>query len=158
MKITLRTIEPSDEAFLYDVYASTRMEELALVEWTEVQKAEFLRMQFAAQQHHYTEHYSDTTFQIILAAARPAGRLYVARWPEELRIMDIALLPEYRNAGIGTALLQALLVEAAAAGKCVSIHVERFNPALRLYERLGFAPIADRGVYLLLEWTSSRAS
>ncbi len=157
MNVTLRTVEPTDEAFLYDVYASTRSEELALVAWSETQKTTFLKMQFAAQHRYYTEHYSDTTFQIILAEEYPAGRLYVARWPDEMRIVDIALLPHYRNAGIGTALLQQLLAEAVAANKCVRIHVEQFNPALRFYERLGFAPIGEGGVYLLMEWAPSRA-
>jgi predicted GNAT family acetyltransferase len=81
------------------------------------------------------------------------GRLYVARWPEEIRIIDIALLPQHRNGGIGSSLLADLCREAAAAGKPVTIHVERFNPALGLYHRLGFVPIADKGVYLLLQWS-----
>ena len=59
--------------------------------------------------------------------------------------MDIALLPEYRGRGIGTALLEELLVEADATGRRVTIHVERFNPARRLYERLGFVEAGDPG-------------
>jgi ribosomal protein S18 acetylase RimI-like enzyme len=78
--------------------------------------------------------------------------LYVARWEREIRIMDIALLPEDRGAGIGTKLLRELQEEARAAGKSLTIHVERFNPALGLYERLGFQQIEDKGVYLLMEW------
>ena len=83
----------------------------------------------------------------------PVGRLYVARWQDEIRIVDIALLPPYRNTGLGTTILRDLLAEAAVAHKPVRIHVEKFNPALRLYERLGFVPIADKGVYLFMEWT-----
>ncbi len=64
--------------------------------------------------------------------------------------MDIALLPERRNEGIGTHLLKSLIHESEASGKILSIHVERFNPALRLYERLGFRQKADKGVYLLM--------
>jgi len=82
----------------------------------------------------------------------PVGRLYVARWQDAIRMVDIALLPPYRNAGIGTAILRDLLAEAAVAHKPVRIHVEQCNPAVRLYERLGFAPIADKGVYLFMEW------
>ena len=82
-----------------------------------------------------------------------AGRLYVARWPAEIRIMDIALLPAHRGRGAGTALLRDLMAEAEAAEKPLTIHVERFNPALRLYLRLGFTPIEDKGVYLLLRWS-----
>jgi ribosomal protein S18 acetylase RimI-like enzyme len=83
---------------------------------------------------------------------QPAGRLYVAREEDELRIVDIALLPEHCNGGIGTTLLRRLQSEAVAAGKPLRVHVERFSPALRLYERLGFRQIADREVYLFMEW------
>ncbi len=93
-----------------------------------------------------------TDLLLILRDAVPVGRLYVARWQDEIRIVDIALLPPSRHAGIGTAILRDLLAEAAVAHKPVRIHVEKFNPALRLYERLGFAPIADKGVYLFMEW------
>jgi ribosomal protein S18 acetylase RimI-like enzyme len=88
---------------------------------------------------------------VIEAAGAPAGRLYVARWPREIRIMDIALLPAHRRRGLGTAILADLLAEATTTGKVASIHVERNNPALGLYERLGFRTAADRGVYLFLE-------
>jgi GNAT superfamily N-acetyltransferase len=152
MTVSFRLIRPDDEAFLYEVYASTRTEELAVVDWDEAHKAAFLHMQFAAQHQFYQEHYTKTDFLIILRYAVPVGRLYIARWQDEIRIMDIALLPPYRNAGIGTAILRDLLAEAAAAHKPVRIHVEKFNPALQLYERLGFTPIEDKGVYLFMEW------
>ena len=161
MPISLRPVEPTDEGFLYDVYASTRTEELAPVPWTDGQKAAFLRQQFTAQHRYYQEHYRDARFEIILRDGEPVGRLYVARWPEEIRIVDIALLPAHRYAGIGSQLLRELLAEGAATGKRVSIHVERFNPAMRLYQRLGFSDVADRGVYVMMEWTpdpSSRAA
>jgi predicted GNAT family acetyltransferase len=71
--------------------------------------------------------------------------------------MDIALLPDFRGAGLGTALLAGLFAEATAAGKTVTIHVEGFNPARRLYERLGFRQIGEHGVYHLMEWTPGEA-
>jgi ribosomal protein S18 acetylase RimI-like enzyme len=151
--LTLRPVEEADEPFLYRVYASTREAELALTGWDEGQREAFLRQQFDAQQAHYGQHYRDAAFQVVLRDGVPAGRLYVARWADEIRIVDIALLPQFRNAGIGTALLRGLLEEGATTGKRVSIHVERFNPALRLYARLGFRLVEDKGVYLLLEWT-----
>jgi len=109
-------------------------------------------MQFAAQHQFYQERYTQTDFLIILRDAVPVGRLSVTRWQDETRMVDIALLLPYRNTGLGTALLRDLLAEAAAAHKPVRIHVEKCNPALRLYERLGFAPIEDKGVYLFMEW------
>ena len=154
-QVALRAATPEDEPFLLAVYASTRADELALVDWSDEQKAAFLQMQFTAQHRYYREHYADATFDVVLCDGEPAGRLYVARWPTEIRIIDIALLPVYRNRGIGAWLLERLLVEAAEANKRVSIHVERFNPALRLYARLGFQPIADLGVNLLMEWSAS---
>jgi ribosomal protein S18 acetylase RimI-like enzyme len=153
MTVHFRPIQPDDEAFLYEVYASTRFDELAVVDWDDTQKAAFLHMQFAAQHQFYQERYTQTDFLIILCDAVPVGRLYVARWEDEIRIVDIALLPPYRNTGIGTAILRDILAEAAVAHKPVRIHVEKNNPALSLYTRLGFTPIADRGVYWFLEWS-----
>jgi GNAT superfamily N-acetyltransferase len=151
--IRLRPATTGDRDFLAAVYASTRMEELSATDWTDVQKADFCEMQFAAQDAHYRQHYPTADFQVIEINGIPAGRLYVDRWKEEIRIMDIALLPEHCGKGIGTKLLLDLQQEAAGCGKSLSIHVERFNPALRLYERLGFRMTEDKGVYLLLEWT-----
>lgn len=152
MEIALRPIQPGDEPFLLRVYASTREAELAPVPWSEEEKQRFVAMQFIAQHRYYQEHYPGAGFDIILRDGEPAGRLYVDRWPEEIRIVDIALLPEHRGAGIGTRLLEAIFAEAEAAGKPVTIHVEVNNPARRWYDRLGFRPIVDKGVYILMEW------
>ena len=143
---------PDDLPFLYQVYASVRLEELAPVGWTPEQVDEFLTQQFTAQHQFYHEHYENATYHVILNQGQRVGRLYLARWPTEIRIMDIALLPEYRGQGIGSALLADILAEGARTGKRVSIHVEKFNPALRLYERLGFTRSVDRGVYWFMEW------
>jgi GNAT superfamily N-acetyltransferase len=148
---TLRPATGADKALLRDVYASTRADELALVRWSAAEKDAFVRQQFYAQDAHYRDNYTNASFDVIELDGQPAGRIYVARWDEEIRIMDLALLPEHRGKGIGTQLLRDLLDEGARTGKRVSIHVEKNNPALRLYARLGFAPVGDRGVYLLLE-------
>jgi len=148
---TLRPVEASDRAFLLQVYASTREEELRLVDWSAEQKAAFVQMQFEAQDAYYREHYHPATFDVIEVDGEPVGRLYVARWEREIRIIDVALLAEHRGRGIGTSVIRALLDEAAASGKRLSIHVERNNPAKALYERLGFAEVADHGLYLLME-------
>jgi ribosomal protein S18 acetylase RimI-like enzyme len=150
--IRFRPIEPGDEELLYRIYASTRSEELAPVPWSAAQKEAFLRMQFRAQSLDYAANFPDAEFLVILAGGEAAGRLYVHHRDEEMRIVDIALLPERRGAGIGGAILRQLLAEAAAAAKPVRIHVERLNPALRLYERLGFRRTGDDAVYYLMEW------
>jgi len=121
------------------------------VPWSAEQKTAFLRQQFEAQDTHYRQHYDGAAFDVIEVGGQPAGRLYVARWPREIRVMDIALLPAHRRRGLGSAILSDLIAEAEATGKVVSIHVERHNPALGLYERLGFRTTADKGVYLFLE-------
>lgn len=150
--ISLRPITPEDDSFLAGLYASTRAEELAVTGWSDDDKAVFCRRQFDAQTAHYRENYPGASLQVIERAGVPIGRLYVAHWEREIRIMDIALLPEHRGAGIGAELLTALQKEASAAGKTLTIHVERFNPALRLYERLGFRIVEEQPVYLLMRW------
>ena len=132
------------------------MEELAVVPWDDAQKDAFLRMQFDAQDAWWRENYAAASFDVILVDGEPAGRLYVHRGRSDIRIVDIALLPEHRGNGIGTRLLEDLVAEGDAAGKSVTIHVERMNPALRLYQRLGFAVAEDKGVYLFLERAPAR--
>jgi GNAT superfamily N-acetyltransferase len=154
LSLRLRPITPEDESFLAGLYASTRAEELAQTNWSDEQKAMFCRMQFNAQTAHYRENYPGASFQIIEKDGVALGRLYVARWEREIRIIDIALVPEHRGAGIGSRFLKELQKEAKAAGTKLSIHVEQFNPARRLYERLGFQQVEEKGVYLLLEWGS----
>jgi ribosomal protein S18 acetylase RimI-like enzyme len=149
---SLRPITSEDDSFLAAVYASTRAEELAVTGWSDEEKAVFCRRQFDAQSAHYRENYPGASFQVIERDGVSIGRLYVAQWEKEIRIVDIALLPELRGTGIGTKLLRELQEEARSVGKSLTIHVERFNPALRLYERLGFKQVEDKGVYLLMEW------
>lgn len=150
--ITLRPIREEDMEFLLRLYGTTRAEEMAMVvDWTDEQKAYFVQMQFEAQHAHYHQHYGDAQFDLVLVDGVPVGRLYVHRRAAEIRLVDISLMPDHRNQGVGSALLKELFAESAASGKPVTIHVEKYNPAMRLYERLGFAPAADRGVYLLLK-------
>ncbi|MFQ5935563.1 MAG: GNAT family N-acetyltransferase [Acidiferrobacterales bacterium] len=150
--VTLRPIGPDDEAFLCALYASTRAAEMAMVDWDDNQKRIFLEMQFNTQHKFYQEHFANAAFLVIETNGEAIGRLYVDRRDDEIRLLDIALLPQYRNGGLGGALMQELLDEAAAAGKPLRLHVESFNPAQRLYERLGFAKLETNGVYELMEW------
>lgn len=157
--LTRRPIDAQDLPFLLRIYASTRAEEMDLLShWTTEEKAAFLQQQFHAQHTHYQTHFGRAQFELLLWNGEPAGRLYVDRRTDEIRLIDIALLPAHRGRGLGTALLQELLTEAAARQLPVRIHVEHYNPALRLYQRLGFRPIADRGVYLFMEWTPPPAT
>jgi ribosomal protein S18 acetylase RimI-like enzyme len=154
--LELRPVDPGDEEFLYRVYASTRTDELAAAPWDDDAKEAFLRMQFSAQNRWYHGQMSDASYQVVLVDGERAGRLYVDRRNDEIRIVDVALLAEYRGRGIGTALMRELLAEGEATAKRVTIHVERFNPALHFYERLGFVTVDDQGVYLFLECPTAR--
>ncbi len=154
-RVELRPARDDDAVFLRVVYGSTREEELEPTGWTREQKDWFIDQQFHAQDKYYKEHYEGATYDVVLFDGEPAGRLYVARWEDEIRIMDIALLPEFRGRGIGEGLLRSLLHQGADAGKTVSIHVEQSNPAMSLYRRLGFVPVGEHGVYVLMRWTAT---
>lgn len=152
-EVVLRPETPGDEAFARGVYGSTREEELELTGWTDEQKAAFVAMQYVAQRKYYGEIYPDATYDVIVVDGEDAGRLYVARLAEEIRIVDIALLPAFRGRGVGQQLLGEVLAEAAASGRRVVIHVEQNNRARELYLRLGFVPVEDLGIYHRMEWT-----
>ena len=150
--ISLRPLQELDLPFLYHVYASTREEELSVVPWSAEQKTDFLRMQFEAQHAYYQEQFPGASYDIVVVNGKSAGRLYVDRRRDEIRIIDIALLPEYRGQGTGSKLLQVVLQEARSLEIPVRIHVESNNPAMNLYQRLGFRMIEEQGVYHLMEY------
>ncbi|HLO77848.1 MAG TPA: GNAT family N-acetyltransferase [Magnetospirillum sp.] len=156
--VVLRGETCDDVAFLQRLYVSVRWDELAQVEWPDEAKLGFLLSQFELQYQHYAKYYSATDFGILEQRGEPIGRLYLHRGPREIRIVDISLLAERRNGGVGSALLRAVLAEAAEEGRSVTIHVEKFNPALRLYERLGFQQAEDKGVYWMMEWKAVAAA
>ena len=150
--IGFRPVDDADMQFLHDLYASTRAEELSVVDWPETQKRAFLSMQFEAQHRYYHEQYPDAEYLVVQQDDIDIGRIYLHRRADELRLIDIALMPEARNHGLGNKLLKELLDEGQASSLPIRIHVETFNPAMRLYLRLGFQPIEDQGVYQLMEW------
>lgn len=151
MSVSLRPERPEDEEFLHSLYQAARAAEMALAPWDDAQKQAFLRSQFLLQRTHYRSYYADARFDIIELRGVPVGRLYVHRSPGEIRLMDIALIPACRNQGLGTMLMRQLVAEAATANCRVTLHVEAENPARRLYERLGFRPLAMNGPYLFME-------
>lgn len=155
--IELRPETADDLPFLAGLYASTRAEEMEAVPWSDEEKRRFLEWQFQAQHKHYREHYPDCEFQVIERVGedggrQPVGRLYLDEWDAELRLVDVALVPEARGGGLGSALLRRILERGRRCSKAVSIHVEYNNPALRLYRRLGFRHVDSNGVYYLMRW------
>jgi ribosomal protein S18 acetylase RimI-like enzyme len=153
--VSLRPVAPADEEFLLGVYASTRADELAQVTWSAEQKAAFVRMQFDAQRRDYDVRYPDAEYDVILLDARPVGRLWIGRDDEQIRLLDIALLPEAQNRGVGGALVRQLIAEARQTGKSLRHMVFVLNPdAQRFYERLGFRVFEEVGAYRHMEWVS----
>ena len=155
-KLSLRPVTHRDEDLLCALYASTRTAEMERVpDWTAEQKEQFLHMQFLAQHTWYQQNYSGACFWIIEFRGEPIGRLYLHTnyQHHSMRIIDIALFPGWRNQGLGSQILEEITVFAGAQNKSVTIHVESFNPAKKLYQKLGFRFIsATNGVYHLMEW------
>jgi ribosomal protein S18 acetylase RimI-like enzyme len=147
----LRDRTHEDLPFLCALYASTRQDEMRLVNWPDAQKAAFLQDQFEKQHRHYLEHYPRAIWLVIEREDSPVGRIYLEQTIREIRLMDVALLPANRGQGVGSALMHALLAAADWAGLPVSLHVEPFNPAIRLYRRLGFVELETRGYYQFME-------
>jgi len=155
--VKLRPVSDQDDQFLLSVYASTREEELAQAEWAEGQKEMFLRWQFDLQRQEYSARFPDAAYHVILVDGHPAGRIWVGTDDVQIRLLDIALVPEFQNRGVGTVLLHRLMDQAAKAGKALRHMVFMLNnDAHRFYERLGFTVIDDLGAYRHMEWRQEK--
>lgn len=152
VQITLRLAQPDDGTFLCELYSSTRREELSALGWDTAQQDTFLKFQFTAQRRHYEIAFPDSDHRIVLRDENPIGRILVFTSPIEMRLVDIALLPEYRGRGIGEGLLRDLLDAAKAANKPVTLHVAKISRAASLYRRLGFSIAGDAGTDYKMEW------
>jgi len=148
VNLVLRNATTDDEQFLFDVYASTREEELDGSGWDEDQKLMFIRMQFLARERSYPRGGN----QIIILNERPIGRMLVERSDSVILLRDIALLTEYRNRGLGTRLIQDLIKEATVSGKAIQLHVLFTSAAVHLYERLGFRKTSEDAAYFEMRW------
>jgi len=154
--LRLRTVTPADDEFLLSIYFSTRAEELAQAEWQEGQKEAFVKWQFEMQRREYDARFPDAEYYVILIDDEPAGRMWIGQDDEQIRLLDIALLPEFQNRGAGTYLLRKLIDAAAKANKILRHMVFVLNDdAHRFYERLGFVIIEDLGAYKHMEWQSA---
>ena len=152
--VRLRPLTDDDHAFMARLYALNRQAEVANFPFNEQQKALFLHSQFEAQSRHYFDHYPRERFALIEQQGAPIGRFLVAEYPDQLRLVDIALQPSHQRLGIGSALLRQLQAEAAAKGASIQLHVDPASPARALYERLGFMAGAGDDLYLAMTWKS----
>jgi len=149
--VSTRPASTSDRDFLFELYASTRREEMESWGWTAEQQTAFLRGQFDARHACYAASYPTAQESILLDAGVPVGSITVASSPGEIRLVDIALLPEHRNRGIGTLLVSRLIREALSSKAPLRLSVLRGNPAFRLYERLGFVATTTESMYIEME-------
>ncbi|MBS1792006.1 MAG: GNAT family N-acetyltransferase [Acidobacteria bacterium] len=155
--IRLRSSVPEDEDFLVAVYGSTRQQELAMVPWTEEQKEAFVRFQLKAQLAHYQNEYPNAEYSIILFDDQPVGRLYIDRREDDLRIMDITLLPEHRGKGISSPIIRHLMDEASVLEKRLSINLDKLSQSQPIFEHFGFNPAEDSGFHVLYAWHPQHA-
>ncbi|GEM_PF-114341 len=150
--ITFQAMSTDDMAFLSELYRTTRWQEVLQAPWTDEQRKSFLQQQFDAQHQHYLTHYPNAEMLVIKYQGNSIGRIYVDRDDTSICLIDVALLPSHQKQGIGTALLQELLLEAQQQQVTVMIHVENFNPAYPWYLKHGFKQVEDKGVYQYMEW------
>ncbi len=151
MTLTLRPVTDADKDFLFDVYASTRRDEVGAWGWDLAQQDAFLKLQFTAQFRSYEMQYTHASHDIIFLNEEAVGRLLVARSENEIHLVDISLLAEKRGKGLGTVLLDQLIEEGKASNRPVRLEVLKDNPAARLYERAGFRVTSENGLYLQME-------
>jgi GNAT superfamily N-acetyltransferase len=150
--ISVRPVQLDDEEMLIELYKSSRGDDLRGLGWAEDRISEFLGMQYDAQRKFYESEYKGATDEIVLCAGRPAGRLIVDRREHEIRCIDMALLPEHRNRGIGLILIRRLQDEARREKKPLRLQVIRFNRAVGLLERSGFVRTSETGTHFQMEW------
>ncbi len=145
-----------DLPFLSSLYASTRARELAAIDWPNEQKKFFTNSQFQLQHHYYQQQFPSAQFHVITADGRDAGRLYYCWEVNNLRLIDIALLPEYQYQGIGGMLIRELMAQVSERNGTILLHVEFNNPARDWYLQLGFVAGTDDGMYQKMEWASAQ--
>ncbi|MBV6714120.1 GNAT family N-acetyltransferase [Paenibacillus chitinolyticus] len=144
--------EPEDQPFLFELYCSSRMAEVQAWGWDEATLRSFLHMQYSAQSGSYRQQYPEAESYIVCQDGQRAGRILIHRTPHCIRIVDITLLPQFQNQGLGTKLLQTFMQEAREQNLPLRLSVLRTGRALALYERLGFHNAGENDMYLAMEW------
>lgn len=153
---SFRPVNRSDTEFLARLYASTRLDIHQLIDWSDEQKEQFLRMQFDAQQAHYKSHFPNAECNIVVnQKKKPIGRLYVDQREDEVRVIDISLMPNHRRKGIGSKIIKDVMERGRLLQLPVRLHVARFNPALSWYSKMGFQQIGETDMTFLMEWSFS---
>ncbi|WP_453932762.1 GNAT family N-acetyltransferase [Acidovorax temperans] len=155
--LSLRLSTDSDLPFLKTLYRTVRDPELALTGWSEEQKQAFSDSQFSLQDQHYRKYYPGAQFLVIQHQCAPAGRVYLARVANQLRLMDLALMPHFRGRGWGSSVVRVVLDHADRERLETLLFVESSNPAYALYLRNGFLSEGLEGVYVRMRRPASCA-
>lgn len=150
--LVLKPADAGDEDFLFALYAGSHGEDLPSLGWGPDQIQNFLKMQREAEQRFFAMEYPRADHQIVVVNGEPAGRLSVERRDTEIRGIDVTLLPEFRNQGIGRWLIEQLQSEAARERKPVRMQLIRFSPAIAFFEGLGFTRVSETGTHYQIEW------
>ncbi|MBV8192873.1 MAG: GNAT family N-acetyltransferase [Alphaproteobacteria bacterium] len=154
--IVLRPEQEQDATFLADLFRVTAGRDLGLMPIDGAIKETLLRMQFASQAATYRAQYPSGRFDIIEQGDKSIGRIVIDPGTEAGRIVDIALLPERRARGLGTAILAAVLDRFARRRRRVLCQVLANNEAsLRMFHRVGFRQVGECPPFLHLEWRPS---
>lgn len=149
----LRPERADDAEFLFVLFCSAREAEFALL--PQAQRESLLRLQHKAQCCDYAQRFPRAEHFIIESEGQSAGRLLLNREAYELRVIDIAVVPELRGRGVASAVLKSLIAEAEGAGAVLRLSVWHDNPAVALYRRLGFCVRGESATHLELEWRST---
>lgn len=155
MQVSLVPVKPEDKPFLFSVYASTRAGEMAMIGWNADFQDSFLRSQYEAQQRYYQSQFPRAEHSVVYGDSLPVGQMIVNRTQQEIHLVDISILPQFRGNGIATQLLHSLMEEAWREEQFVRLQVDQSNPALHWYRRLGFVATSRQGFYCEMVWKSS---
>jgi ribosomal protein S18 acetylase RimI-like enzyme len=153
--ITLRPATATDREVLLAIFAASRSIELSMVPWDDERKQLFVAQQLDAQTAYYREKYPDATHDIIELEGKPVGRIYADRRPDEIAILDVAVLNECSRKGIGSTVIRRLQTEAAATRRSIGVLVEVYNPSQEFFIGLGFAAVSEDGMNRRFEWRAA---
>jgi ribosomal protein S18 acetylase RimI-like enzyme len=151
-EIFLRPVRNDEEDFWREVFCDSVSDHFSSLEMTENDLDNLLEMQFQAQNLDYRTNYPNASNDVILFNETKAGRVIHSTEHGDLHLIDLAVLSEFRNLGIGTKILKWLFGKSLRTRLPIRFYVEKMNPAFRLYEKLGFKVVTDVTSHFQMEW------
>lgn len=144
-----------DEAFLFDLFVSTKKAEFDFLPITEMEMGKLLQIQYHAQKKSYHDRFPNAKNKLIMYRNVRTGRVVLEKQTQHVHLIDIALLPAYMGKGFGTNILRRIQESAKNEGLSILLHVFSGNPAQRLYERCGFRVVDEVTPYVAMRWEAS---